>query len=399
MTRHWDRGTAWARPKIIYFINTYDNGGAELGLLKLVEGGMFEGTDLTVVALVRGSGVVRDRLTELDCKAAFMIDRPRMRLKDLPVAYWSFRRLVENIAPDFVIASLPQANIIARLAVYFRRGITFVSFEHNTHLAKPVYEILYRLTSSRVDWIFADAAVTLNVAIERLYRKHPDPVRQFVVPLVEFNSPACGAPSPRPRDGAPFHVVNAARMTDTKNQGEIIRAVARLRKQGLSVRLTLYGDGPNRSAYQALCRELQIAAHVSMPGFVGDWASHPADAFVLSSQHEGLCIVLLEAMHAGIPVIAPLVGGIRDYGGPEVMEVVPEVTPEALARAVAQIADVPDQTAQKVARAAKMVDARFGTAPVRASYRALSVRFSEDASLPGRLECTGASSRAQRDGG
>ena len=340
---------------------------------------MFDGTDLTVVALVRGGGSVRDRLIELGYKATFLVDRPRMGLKDLPVAYWPFRHLVQSIAPDFVIASLPQANIVARLAVYFRRNITFVSFEHNTHLAKRAYERLFRLTSSRVDWVFADAAATLDVAIERLYRKHPDPERHFVVPLVEFDSPACLAPPPRRCDGAPFHVVNAARLTDTKNQSDIIRAVARLREQGRSVRLTLYGDGPNRSAYEALCRELKIAAHVSMPGFVGDWPSRPADAFVLSSRHEGLCIVLLEAMHAGIPVAAPLVGGIRDYGGSEVMEVISEVTPEALAQALARIADVPGETAQKAARAAEMVTARYGTPPVQASYRALSARFREGA--------------------
>ena len=390
MTRCAKSKTASARPKIVYFLNTYDHGGAELGLLKLVEGGMFDGTDLTVVALVRGVGSVRDRLTELGCNATFLVDRPHMGLQDLPVAYWSFRRLARKIAPDFIIASLPQANIVARLAVYFWRGITFVSFEHNTHLAKPAYEILYRLTSSRVDWVFADAAVTLDVAIARLYRKRPGPERRFVVPLVEFGRPACGAPPLRRSSGAPFHVVNAARLTDAKNQGDVIRAVARLREQGRSVRLTLYGDGPNRSAYETLCRELEIAAHVCMPGFVDDWPSRPADAFVLSSRHEGMCIVLLEAMHAGIPVAAPLVGGIRDYGGSEVMEVISEVTPEALAQALARIADAPGETALKVARAAEMVNSRYGTAPVRASYRALSMRFRENAEARARQGWTGA---------
>ena len=335
---------------------------------------MFENTDLTVVALVRGSGTVQRRLIELGCKATFLIDRPQMGLRDIPRAYRLFRRMVRRLSPQFVIASLPQANLIARLALYFQRDITFVSFEHNTRLAKSAYEILFRMTSWRVDWVFADAEFTLAIVLKRLYRRRPLPENCFVVPLVEFRNPARTALAPQSA-AKRFHVINAARLTDVKNQGSILRAVALMRDQGLPVHLTLYGEGPNRAAYAALADELGIAAYVNMPGFVADWPLQPADAFVLASRHEGLCIALLEAMYAGIPVIAPLIDGIQDYGSSDIMEVLPDVTPAALAQALVRTAQAPDVAAQKADYAAEMVEARYSTTSVRVVYRHLSDQF------------------------
>ncbi len=91
---------------------------------------------------------------------------------------------------------MPQANLLSRLSLLFFRRTTFVSFEHNTHLAKRAYEIGYRMTSHRVDWVFADAATTLHQALARLYRTRPRTRR--IVPLVSFarsHSIAGGAPS------------------------------------------------------------------------------------------------------------------------------------------------------------------------------------------------------------
>lgn len=363
-------------PSIIYFINTYDPGGAELGLLKLIEGGMFEACDLTVVALIKGSGSVLQRLRELGCKARYILDKTRMQMGDLPVAYFAFSRIVREVSPQIVIGSLPQANILARCATWFRRDITYVSFEHNIRLAKPAYEKFYRITSSRVDWIFADAATTLEIVKERLYRTVPEANNHFVVPLIEFRSLA----RPRPPERAPndpWRVVNAARLTDTKNQGQIIKAVAQLCAEGHAVELTLYGEGAKRATYEKLVSTLNLAESVSMPGHVGTWASEPADAFVLSSNHEGLCIVLLEAMHAGIPVAAPVVGGIRDYGHAGVMSVLPEVTPETIAAALADIFAHPEKATARVAEAAAMVDARYGAEAVRERYREIARRFRE----------------------
>ncbi|KKL80765.1 hypothetical protein LCGC14_2001490 [marine sediment metagenome] len=331
--------------------------------MKLVAGGLFQGCDLWVVTLIRGKGNVMEQLVALGCDASFLIDKPQMSHADLVNGAQLFRRCVARIAPDIVIASLPQANLVARVSLMRRRDIKLISFEHNTHLAKRAYEIAFRATSGRVDCTFADAAFTLETVFERLYRKTP--AAKFVVPLVDFGP---SERAPRGLAGRNAHIINAARFTDVKNQAALIEAVAILRRDGYAVRLTLYGDGPNRDAYCALAARLGVADAVEMAGFVTDWPARDADAFVLASHHEGLCIVLLEAMHAGIPVAGPILGGVRDYGSPEVMKVVPDVSAAALAQAIRDMIDDPEATRERAARAVDLVDSRYGRAATRARY-------------------------------
>ena len=81
--------------------------------------------------------------------------------------------------------------------------------------------------------------------------------------------------------------------------------------QQRNVKMTLFGGRPERKACEELAEHLGVAAHVQSPGFVEGWSKVPPDLFVLVSRHEGLCMVVLEAMNAGIPVSAKVVGGWR----------------------------------------------------------------------------------------
>src|SRR5690606_11222525 len=146
-----------------------------------------------------------------------LLDRPRMRVADLPRLFIRLWRHIRERKPDIVIGSLPQANILARLCVALDRRISFIPFEHNTHLAKKAYETAYRLTSWRVNCTFADAASTLDIATRRLYRSQP--AERFVVPLVSFASPA-GSSSRASRTGS-FRIINAGRLTTVKNQSAL----------------------------------------------------------------------------------------------------------------------------------------------------------------------------------
>jgi glycosyltransferase involved in cell wall biosynthesis len=101
----------------------------------------------------------------------------------------------------------------------------------------------------------------------------------------------------------------------------------------------LVGDGPQRARCERLARQLGVAERIHVTGFIahdrvpGVLAS--ADLLVLPSVYEELGTVLVEALHAGLPVIASRVGGI-----PEVVVdnetglLVPPGDPAALARAI-----------------------------------------------------------------
>jgi glycosyltransferase involved in cell wall biosynthesis len=102
-----------------------------------------------------------------------------------------------------------------------------------------------------------------------------------------------------------------------KNLALLIEAMVQLRVDNVDVMLDVYGEGPERQALEALLVERGLQDHVNLHGYRADWVRQAmeADIFVNLSEAEGFCIVVAEAMLAGLPVIAVDVGGIRDYGG------------------------------------------------------------------------------------
>lgn len=108
-----------------------------------------------------------------------------------------------------------------------------------------------------------------------------------------------------------FVFIYAAEFSKRKSQSVIIRAVERLPE---SVWLVLAGGGALRQECRELAERLGLAGRVLFPGQVRDipdWYAM-ADAAVSSSRSEGLPFNVVEAMYAGLPVVASEVKGHRD---------------------------------------------------------------------------------------
>ena len=137
------------------------------------------------------------------------------------------------------------------------------------------------------------------------------------IEVVSCASPELSFP---PRDRAAlgwadneFVVLAVARLVARKGLDSLIRAVAGIPD---GVRLEIVGDGPERAALEALAAEaapgrVRFAGAVDAAGKALRLAS--ADAFALPSLHEGFGLVYLEAMQAGLPVVAGDAGGQTDF--------------------------------------------------------------------------------------
>jgi glycosyltransferase involved in cell wall biosynthesis len=140
-------------------------------------------------------------------------------------------------------------------------------------------------------------------------------------------------------------VVAAGMLEPWKGFADLIRAIKALDRRGQRVRLLILGDGSLRGELEALVEELGMGDRVKLPGRTDNPLKYfaSADAFVLSSQVEGLPNVLVEAMMCGCtPVSTDCPTGPR-----EVLQegrfgyLVPVGDPEALATGIEQALEKP----------------------------------------------------------
>jgi len=100
-------------------------------------------------------------------------------------------------------------------------------------------------------------------------------------------------------------ILGIGRLEAQKDFATLLRAFAQVRSRR-DCRLIILGEGSLRYELRALARELGVAEHVDLPGFVNNPYAYlvRASVFVLSSAHEGMPNALIEALALGVPVVA-----------------------------------------------------------------------------------------------
>ena len=212
--------------------------------------------------------------------------------------------------------------------------------------------------------------------------RHADAVLAVSRPLVDRLAKA-GVPAGKiyfvPNGFAPL-AVNLARdaarqQLDLNGSAPIVGWVGRLsREKGADVmldaiaacetpwRLSMIGDGPEREALAQHAAELGITDRITWHGPVMSAGTlfNAFDAFVLSSRTEGTPIVLFEAMHSGVPIVATGVGGVPDVVSPAEAILLPPDQPVMIAQALDAILSDPTAAKRRSSLARERVIRDFG---------------------------------------
>lgn len=167
-----------------------------------------------------------------------------------------------------------------------------------------------------------------------------------------------------------------ARLDPVKNLGTLIRAVV-LAARAQRLCLLIIGDGPERRALEAAAAQSGLPSAIRFLGHRDDARRVLAacDVFANSSISEGVSLTILEAMAAGLPVVATRVGGT-----PEVIDgtcglLVPARNEAALAGAIAELAAAPALRATLGRAARGRVEAQFTLDRMVRAYRDVYERF------------------------
>ena len=144
-------------------------------------------------------------------------------------------------------------------------------------------------------------------------------------------------------------VLQVAALAAHKSQTDLLRAAAIARERRPDLHFWIAGEGPLRSTLEAEHRALGLGEAVRFLGFREDVTDllRSADIFCVSSYLEGLGTSTLDAMAAGLPVVATRVGGIPEIVADGVSGIlVPPRNPEALAAAILELASNPGRRAE-----------------------------------------------------
>ncbi|OGZ48407.1 MAG: hypothetical protein A3C84_04875 [Candidatus Ryanbacteria bacterium RIFCSPHIGHO2_02_FULL_48_12] len=166
-------------------------------------------------------------------------------------------------------------------------------------------------------WRFALRHATRVHAIS-MYLMHLAKYFGYLGPVVVIpNGVATDVFMPHERTGPSYVVITTSRLVKKNGIDVLIHAIAEVEKRYPDVICRIVGDGVLRRDLEALVHSLGLSGKVLFRGALPFSLIHKelatADVFVRPSRSEGLGTSFLEAMAAGLPVVATKVGGIEDF--------------------------------------------------------------------------------------
>ncbi|GAA3295643.1 glycosyltransferase [Dactylosporangium vinaceum] len=291
----------------------------------------------TVICLRPAVGPLADRLRAAGLAVVDLSGGPRALL------YARLARTVRALRPDVVNLHSPIPAVALRLTIGLRRPRpVLLSTVHSTRYRRPTM-LLDRLTR-RLD----DHTVAVSPQVARSATVHGAravSTRVHGVDLAAQRAFAAGAAAVRAEHGitaSDFLAVHVANFRAQKNHRHLIRAAARVTAANPAVRFLLAGSGPLQPVVAADLALHRLGDRVRILGPVprAGRLIAAADLLVLASHYEGLPVVVMEALAAGVPVVSTAVGGIPDLvrDGHNGL-LVPPGSPAALATAILAAAE------------------------------------------------------------
>ena len=244
----------------------------------------------------------------------------RERFRFDPRVLKQLSNLVERQAPEIIQTHNVKSHFLVRCSGLWR-NYRWVAFHHGyttTDLKMCAYNQLDRwslLTADRVVTVSRSAAQALEKIGVRASRLRV--VHNAISP--ESNGDREAAFALRRSLGISDQqrvVLAAGRLSREKGHADLLTAFRYLAEQhpATPICLVVAGDGPERHRIEALTKFLDGNHRVLLPGHVSNLRAYyaMADLMVLPSHSEGSPNVLLEAMAAGLPIVATRVGGVPE---------------------------------------------------------------------------------------
>jgi len=348
-----EEGDVGARPiRVLQLITSLERGGAENHLLALLTHADRQAFDLET-AVLSGEG----ELVPIFREAAIPVHLLRSRTRFDPLAVRRLVKLLREGNFDILHSHLFRADIYAGLAVaqLGERRPLVVSTRHNDDrfFLNPFVGLIHYMVSAQQDLIIAISDHIARFTVARGVRD-PGRVRRVYHGLEPPVTRALEREGQRIRvelgvGADEFLVGNVGRLALQKGQRHLIAAMPLLLERVPRAHAVIAGGGDLEDYLRDLADEAGVAERVHVLGPRKDVPAlmHAIDVFAMPSIWEGFGLVLLEAMAAGRPIVASRVATIPEVVvDGETGRLVPAGDPQALADALAELANQPARARQ-----------------------------------------------------
>lgn len=264
-----------------------------------------------------------------------------------------YKKLVKMFHPDIVHAHMVHANIFARLNRVVCRVPKLICTAHSSNEGGKVRMFAYRLTNSLSD-------LNTNVSIEAtnsLIAKNAFPKDGLITVYNGIDIDKFKSKSDMKKSGSNIlTIVAVGRFNEAKDYPNLVHAFSILkRKITINIKLNIIGDGELRPQIENLIQDLGLSDSVSLLGRRSDIPHllNQSDIFVLSSKHEGLPTVVIEAMACMCYVVATDCGGSAEILG-DTGKLVPIQNSQALAYALEEAVNLSENEREYNNKKARM---------------------------------------------
>lgn len=365
--------------RLMHVVFRFHLGGSEQVAVQLATGMAERGHECCVVAVTRGTGCavgeeLKRRLAASGSDAMELGGHGfRRNLLSVPV---QLARLWAHWQPDIVHCHTDRPDLMVSLALRLR-PVRVARTIHNSMLWDS-----HRWTGWLSESGFRDdLVVTISQATEDAYvalrRRHglaPSPhvlriPNGTAVPGGLTGSERAAILAELRADPARVRFCFAGRFTHQKGFDVLLGALEQLPPSQLGkMELHAFGAGEDRAALQqrSEARNLPVLFHAPRPGISRILAAF--DAVIMPSRFEGLPMVALESLMAGVPVLATAAPGLTEALPPDWRCMVPVEDPTSLARLIGSVLDDGEAARSAAARAALWARRNYGTEAMLDAY-------------------------------
>ena len=342
------------KKKILFLITKATWGGAQRYVFDLVTNLQKEKFE-PVVAYGTEGKLARDLPA-----AGIKVRQLRSLARDIALfsdiqSFFEILKVIRKNRPDVVHLNSSKAAAFGALAARIA-GVPKIIFTAHGWPFKERKNILWRTFVYAASWLTALLSHEIVVVsgtdeqlgirmwgVSKKIRFIPLGLEPFhMLPPAQAFRAMFGSLKPAPLQSATLRLVSIGELTANKGLCRAIAAVALLSERGIDAVYVVVGEGEERDTLKVYSEKLGIADRVFFPGFVAGAAQNLSgfDTFLLPSVKEGTPYVLLEALAAGIPIIATSVID-TDFADNPLVHIIPPADSLVLADAIAEFSRIP----------------------------------------------------------